>query len=70
MFMAIKLFIRIYKVKIKGNVDAELVLRTMIEYKNYDEAIIASGDGDFHCLIECLESKGKPFKIIAPKGKA
>ena len=26
----------------KGNVDAELVLQTMIEYKNYDAAIIVS----------------------------
>lgn len=53
-------------VKIKGNVDAELVLHTMIEYKNYDKAIITSGDGDFFCLIEYLESKGKLFKIITP----
>lgn len=32
---------------VKGNVDAELVLHTMIEYKNYQKAIIVSGDGDF-----------------------
>jgi len=51
---------------VKGNVDAELVLHAMIEYKNYDKAIIVSGDGDFHCLIEYLEEKGKLFKIIAP----
>ena len=54
------------KVKIKGNVDAELVLHSMIEYKNYDKAIIVSGDGDFHCLIEYLESKDKLLKIITP----
>lgn len=39
------------EIKIKGNVDAELVLHTMIEYENYDKAIIVSGDGDFHCNI-------------------
>lgn len=33
---------------VKGNVDAELVLHTMIQYPNYDKAIIVSGDGDFH----------------------
>src|SRR3990167_10497613 len=33
------------KIKIKGNVDAELVLHSMIEYLNYDRAIIVSGDG-------------------------
>jgi uncharacterized LabA/DUF88 family protein len=53
----------------KGNVDAELVLHTMIEYPNYNKAIIVSGDGDFHCLIEYLESKDKLFKIIIPNSK-
>lgn len=51
---------------VKGNVDAELVLHTMIEYKNYDKAVIVSGDGDFHCLIEYLDGKGKLKRIIAP----
>lgn len=54
------------KVKIKGNVDAELVLHSMIEYENYDKAIIVSGDGDFHCLIEYLASKNKLLKLIVP----
>src|SRR3990167_7404430 len=40
------------KLKIKGNVDAELVLHAMIQYKEYDKAIIVSGDGDFRCLVE------------------
>ncbi|MFH1959301.1 MAG: NYN domain-containing protein [Patescibacteria group bacterium] len=54
------------KVKIKGNVDAELVLHAMIHYPNYDKAIIVSGDGDFFCLIEYLEEKEKLLKILAP----
>ena len=54
------------KTKIKGNVDAELVLHTMIEYKNYKKAIIVSGDGDFHCLVEYLQKKDKLLKILAP----
>ena len=54
------------KVKIKGNVDAELVLHSMIQYKNYDKAVIVTGDGDFHCLVEYLEEKGKLLKILAP----
>ena len=36
---------------VKGNVDAELVLHTMIHFNNYDKAIIVTGDGDFHCLV-------------------
>ena len=54
------------KAIIKGNVDAELVLHAMIEYQNYDKAIIISGDGDFHCLIEYLEEKGKLGHIVIP----
>ncbi len=54
------------KIIVKGNVDAELVLHTMIQYKNYHQAIIVTGDGDFHCLIEYLEGKGKLLKVLAP----
>lgn len=57
------------KVIIKGNVDAELVLHTMIQYRNYKKAIIVSGDGDFHCLIEYLVKKKKLAKIIVPNRK-
>ncbi len=51
---------------IKGNVDAELVLHCMIEYANFSKAIIISGDGDFYCLIEYLDSKNKLYKIGIP----
>ncbi|MFH1576941.1 MAG: NYN domain-containing protein [Candidatus Margulisiibacteriota bacterium] len=51
---------------VKGNVDAELVLQAMIELENYDKAIIISGDGDFHCLIEHLISKNKFYKLLIP----
>lgn len=57
------------KIKVKGNVDAELVLHTIIRYRNYSQAIIVSGDGDFHCLIEYLEKYGKLKKIIVPNKK-
>lgn len=54
---------------IKGNVDAELVLYTMIEFNNYDKAVIVSGDGDFYCLVEYLANKNKLFKLIVPNRK-
>jgi len=57
------------KVEVKGNVDAELVLHTMIEYENFDKAIIVSGDGDFHCLIEYLKKKNKLSRVIIPNAK-
>ncbi len=50
----------------KGNVDAELVLNTMIEFENFDEAVIVSGDGDFFCLHEYLDKQGKLRNIIIP----
>lgn len=53
------------KIIVKGNVDAELVMHTMIELKNFDKAVIVSGDGDFHCLIEYLIEKGKLLKLMA-----
>ncbi|MEA2082054.1 MAG: NYN domain-containing protein [Elusimicrobiota bacterium] len=52
--------------KVKGNIDAELVLHSMIEYPNYDKAIIASGDGDFYCLADYLIKKKKLLKLIIP----
>ena len=57
------------KVIIKGNVDAELVLHTMIEYKNFDKAVIVTGDGDFHCLVEYLSEQKKLEKLIVPNKK-
>ncbi len=38
----------------------------MIEYPNYDRAIIVSGDGDFHCLIEYLEKNKKLLNVLIP----
>ncbi|MBI4844961.1 MAG: NYN domain-containing protein [Candidatus Omnitrophica bacterium] len=52
--------------KPKGNIDAELVLHTMIEYPHYDKAVIVTGDGDFHCLIEHLKKHNKLRRIIIP----
>ena len=52
--------------KVKGNVDAELVLHTMIEYDNYDKALIVTGDGDFYCLVDYLIKKNKLLKLMIP----
>jgi len=52
--------------KVKGNVDAELVLHAMIEYKNYDNALIVTGDGDLHCLVDYLIKNGKLLKLMIP----
>jgi len=51
---------------VKGNVDAELVLHAMIQFPNYSKAIIVSGDGDFHCLVEYLVHEDKLLHLITP----
>jgi len=51
---------------VKGNVDAELVLHSMIEYPNYDKALIVTGDGDFYCLVDYLLKKDKLLKLMVP----
>ena len=39
---------------------------TMIELKNFDRAVIVSGDGDFYCLVEYLLKVDKLKKMIIP----
>jgi len=51
---------------VKGNVDAELVLHAMIEYQNYDKALIVTGDGDFYCLVDYLVKNDKLLKLLVP----
>lgn len=55
-----------HKAHTKGNVDAELVLHTIIEFPNYKKAVIVSGDGDFYCLVEYLKKKNKLKCVIVP----
>jgi len=57
------------KIKIKSNVDAELVLYSMIEYYNYKKSLIVSGDGDFYCLVDYLAKKNKLLKVIVPNAR-
>lgn len=50
----------------KGNVDADLVLKVMVDLPVYDEAVIVSGDGDFYSLVDHLRSTNKLYAVIAP----
>ena len=52
--------------KPKGNVDADLVLRTMVDYNKYDKAVIVSSDGDFYSLVEHLYSNSKLKVVLSP----
>ena len=53
--------------EVKGNIDAELVLKSMTQYKVYNQAIIVTSDGDFACLVKYLIEKSKLRSVIASK---
>jgi len=50
----------------KGNIDADLVLQAMIDYGNYDKAIIVSSDGDFYSLAKYLYENKKLLLVMSP----
>ena len=50
----------------KGNCDAELVLQAMIEFEQYDKAVLVSGDGDFQCLAKYLHEQDKLGAMLIP----
>lgn len=55
--------------KVKGNVDADMVLRAMIDYNNYDKAVIVTSDGDFYSLAGYLYENNKLKVVLSPHVK-
>lgn len=51
---------------VKGNIDADLVLQAMIDFPNYDKAIIITSDGDFYSLIKHLYQNNKLRFVMSP----
>ena len=51
--------------KIKGNMDIELAVGAMELADHLDHLIIFSGDGDFRCLVEALQERGKRVSVIS-----
>jgi len=52
--------------EIKGNIDADLVLQAMIDYKKYNKAIIVTSDGDFYSLVKYLYKNKKLKFVMSP----
>lgn len=54
--------------KVKGNCDADLVLKMTTDYyeNHYDQAILISSDGDYAGLVSFLKEKGKFQTLISP----
>lgn len=64
--LVFKPVVRMKNNEVKGNIDAELVLQAMIDYNDYKQAVIVSGDGDFCCLVKYMHEQGKLLKLIIP----
>ena len=41
----------------------------MIEYPNYERAVIVTSDGDFGCLVRYLYDQGKLERVLSPNRK-
>lgn len=56
---------------IKGNCDAELVLKSVDDFHSnkHFTAILVTGDGDFGCLVEYLRDRKVIETVIAPDRK-
>jgi len=52
--------------KIKGNIDADLVLRAALEFNEYDKAVIVTSDGDFYSLVQHLYESAKLEVVLSP----
>ena len=54
--------------KVKGNCDADLVLKTVVDFyeKNFDKAVLISSDGDYSGLVKFLIEKNKFGAILSP----
>jgi uncharacterized LabA/DUF88 family protein len=55
----------------KGNVDADLVLQTVIDCyeNNFDKAVIITSDGDFYSLVKFLYQRKRISFVISPYKK-
>lgn len=54
--------------KIKGNCDAELVLKVVSDFylKEFTSCVLVTGDGDFGCLVEFLKPNNAIKLILSP----
>jgi uncharacterized LabA/DUF88 family protein len=51
-------------VKVKGNLDIELVFRILTEKDTYDEAVLMGGDSDYVPIVGHLRALGKTVTIV------
>lgn len=57
--------------KAKGNCDADLVLKTVVDFyeKKFDGAVLVTSDGDYAGLVKFLKDKGVFSSLLSPNKK-
>ena len=57
--------------KPKGNCDADLVLRSVVDHfeNNCDSQIVVASDGDYACLVKNLKDNNKLVTVLSPNPK-
>lgn len=56
------------KIVQKGNFDVKLAIDLVLKAKEYDIAVLASGDSDFEPAVEYLRSIGKKVIVVSARG--
>ena len=51
--------------KVKGNMDIELAVDAMELADALDHIVLFSGDGDFRCLVDSLQQRGKRISVVS-----
>lgn len=61
----------VFEGSVKGNCDAELVLKVVSDFytQHTDSFILVTGDGDFGCVVEFLKENNVLDGILAPDSK-
>ncbi|MDP2909667.1 MAG: NYN domain-containing protein [bacterium] len=57
--------------KAKGNCDADLVLRAVVDYyeKQFKKAVIVTSDGDYAGLVNFFKEKSALLSVVSPNNK-
>jgi len=57
--------------KVKGNCDADLVLKAVVDYyeKQFKKAIIVASDGDYAGLVNFFKKKRALLSLVSPNNK-
>ncbi|OGH88774.1 MAG: hypothetical protein A3J93_01640 [Candidatus Magasanikbacteria bacterium RIFOXYC2_FULL_42_28] len=57
--------------KVKGNCDADLVLKAVVDYfeKQFNQAVLVTSDGDYAGLVKFFKEKNVFRSLIAPSNK-